>query len=43
MQAPEIDALLEIDLRGAWSLQRAMPTMKGFEIVFVDGQKFGLT
>ncbi len=36
MQAPEIDALLEVDLRDARCLQRPMPAMARIEVALVD-------
>ena len=41
MQAAKLDTFFEIDLSDAGRLQRPVPFVRGFEIVFVNGQKFG--
>src|SRR5262245_52913961 len=40
MQPLEIDALFEVDLRGARRLQRAIPAMRRVEIALVDRNEF---
>src|SRR5262245_6268395 len=40
MQAPEVDALFEIDLRRTGRLKRPVPAVVRLEVVFVNRQKF---
>src|SRR6185369_14338380 len=42
VQAPEVDALLEVDLRDAGRLERPAPAVAGVEVGFVDRNEAGL-